>query len=138
MNEAFRLARQMLESLSASHHLRQYPSGSPQIPDPSNNAQNVFLSGLNAEIPLPSRCDPNKVDAEIDNKVIMHVFNTYAAYTPPHLRTPTLVVADQSKTTETGDTSKVTTEVTAALTVEGSQADSNSSSAPSLVLEDEN
>ena len=86
---------------------------------PSNNAQNVFLSGLNAEIPLPSWCDPNKVDAEIDNKVIMHVFNTYAAYTPPHLRTPTLVVADQSKTTETGDTSKVTIEVTAALTVEG-------------------
>jgi hypothetical protein len=82
--------------------------------------------------------NPNKVEAEIDDEVIMRVLNTYAAYTPPHLRTSTLVVADQSKTTDTGNTSKVTTEVTATLTVEGSQADSSSSSAPSLVLEDEN
>jgi hypothetical protein len=36
-----------------------------------------------------------------------------------------------------GDTSEATTEVTAALPVEGSQADSSSSSAPSLVLENE-
>ena len=41
--------------------------------------------------------DPNKVDAAIDDEVIMHVFNTYAAYTLPHLRTLTLVVANQSK-----------------------------------------
>jgi hypothetical protein len=77
--------------------------------------------------------DPNKVDAEIDGEVIMHIFNTYVAYTLPHLRTPTLVVADQSKTTDTGDTSKVTTEITAALTVEGSQTDS-SSCPPRVIL----
>jgi len=79
--------------------------------------------------------DPNKVDVEIDDEVIMHIFNTYAVYTPPHLRTPTLVVADQSKTTDTGDTSKVTTEVTAPLPVEGPQADSSPSS---FFVEDEN
>ena len=41
--------------------------------------------------------DPNKVDAEIDDEVMVHVFNMYAAYTPPHLRAPTLVVANQSR-----------------------------------------
>jgi hypothetical protein len=35
--------------------------------------------------------DPNKVDAEIDDEVTMHIFNTYAAYTPPYVRAPTLV-----------------------------------------------
>jgi hypothetical protein len=84
------------------------------------------------------RGDPNKVDAKIDDEVTMHIFNTYAAYTMPHLRILTLVVADQSKTTETGDTSKNTTEVTTGVAVEGSQADSISSSAPSPFLKDEN
>jgi hypothetical protein len=65
--------------------------------------------------------DPNKVDADIDDEVMMHVFNMYAAYAPPHLRTLTLVVADQSKTTDTGDTSKITTDVTPALTVNRSE-----------------
>ena len=61
--------------------------------------------------------DPNKVDAEIDDEVLVHIFNTYAAYTPPHLRTSTLAVADQSKITDTGDISEATTEVTSALKI---------------------
>jgi hypothetical protein len=44
----------------------------------------------------------------------------------------------KSMTTDTDDTFKVTTEVTSALTVEGSQADSGSSSTSNLFLEDEN
>ena len=75
--------------------------------------------------------DPNEVDAEIDEELMIHIFNMYAAYT---LRTSSLVVADQSKTTDMGDTSKVTTEVTAGVAIEGPQADSSSLSAPSLVL----
>ena len=144
VNEAFRLARQMLDSHRDARGISAFRPDKKTFCALLEGTKRIGDLGrarwILAEMVRGGKegGDPNKVDAEIDDEVMMHIFNTYAAYTPPHLRTSTLVVAHQPKTTDTGDISKVTTEVTAALTVEGSQADSVSSSALSLVLEDEN
>jgi hypothetical protein len=126
VNEVFRLARQMLDSHQDARGISAFRPGKKMFCTLLEGTKRIKDSGrakwILAEMVRGGEegSDPNKVDAEID-EVIMHVFNMYAAHTPPHLRTSTLVVADQSKSRDTGDTSKVTTEVTAALPVEGSQ-----------------
>ena len=144
VNEAFRLARQMLDSHRDARGISAFRPDKKTFCALLEGTKKIGDLGrarwILAEMVRGAKegGDPNKVDAEIDDEVIMHIFNTYAAYTPPHVRAPTLVVAEQSKTPDTGDNSKATTGVTAAVTIEGSQADSSSSSTPSLVLEDEN
>ncbi|KIM41828.1 hypothetical protein M413DRAFT_445040 [Hebeloma cylindrosporum] len=142
VNEAFRLARQMLDSHRDARGISAFRpdkktfcallEGTKRIGDLGRARwilAEMVRGGQEGE-------DPNKVDAQIDDEVVMHIFNTYAAYTPPRLRAKTLVVAEQSTTPDTADKSKVATDIAGAVTVGGSQADS-SSSTTSLVLEED-
>jgi hypothetical protein len=140
VNEAFRLARQMLDSHRDARGLSAFRpdrktfcallEGTKRVGD-LGRARWILAEMVRG---AGEGGDPNKVEAEIDDEVVMHIFNTYAAYKPPPLRASTLVVAEQAKTLDTGDDSKEATE----LAVAGADADSSSSPTTSLAPEDEN
>ena len=141
VNEAFQLARQMLDSHRDARGISAFRLNRKTFCALLEGTKRIRDLGqvrwIMAEMMRGRKegADPNEVDTETDEELMMHIFNMYAAYT---LRTSSLVVPNQSKTTDTSDTSKVTTEVTAGVAIEGPQADSSSSLAPSLVLEGEN
>ncbi|CAA7262078.1 unnamed protein product [Cyclocybe aegerita] len=97
VNEAFRLARQMLDS---HRDARGY---SPFRPDKKTfcalleGAKRIGDLGrarwILAEMVKGVREDDvNGVEAEIDEEVMMHVFHAYAAYKPPFSRAATVIV----------------------------------------------
>ena len=141
VNEAFWLARQMLDLYQDARGISAFRPDKDMFCALLEGTKRIRDLGqarwIMAEMVRGGKKggDPNEVDTEIDEELIMHIFNMYAAYTP---WTSSLVVADQSKTMDTSDTSKVTIEVTAGVAIDGPQADSSSLSALSLVLEGEN
>ncbi|KAJ3501788.1 hypothetical protein NLJ89_g9181 [Agrocybe chaxingu] len=101
VNEAFRLARQMLDS-----H-RDARGNSPFRPDKKTfcalleGAKRIGDLGrarwILAEMVRGAREDGvNTAEVEIDEEVMMHVFHAYAAYKPPFSRAATVVVKDGS------------------------------------------
>jgi len=90
VNEAFRLARQMLDS-----H-RDASGYSPFRPDKKTfcalleGAKRIGDLGrarwILAEMVKGSQDDTNPIEAEVDEEVMMHVFHAYAAYDVPFLR----------------------------------------------------
>jgi len=138
--EAFRLAKQMLDSNRDARGISAFRPDKKTFCALLEGTKRIGDLGrarwILAEMVRGGQDggDPNKVDAEIDDEVIMHIFNTYAAYVPPYVPPPTLVVAEQSKTPDASDNPKATT---AAVTVEGFQPNSSSSSSTSLVVEDD-
>ncbi|KAF9484173.1 hypothetical protein BDN70DRAFT_798221 [Pholiota conissans] len=88
VNEAFRLARQMLDSHRDAQGVSSFR--------PDRKTFCALLEGAKrtgnlararwilAEMVAPKReNDPNAIDTEIDEEIMMHIFNAYASYKPP-------------------------------------------------------
>lgn len=104
VNEAFRLARQMLDShRDASGH-------SPFRPDKKTfcalleGAKRIGDLGrarwILAEMVKGSQGDINPIEAEVDEEVMMHVFHAYAAYDVPFLRSSAKLVSSPGTRTQ--------------------------------------
>ncbi|KAF8154238.1 hypothetical protein B0H34DRAFT_773588 [Crassisporium funariophilum] len=120
VNEAFRLARQMLDSHRDAQGFSAFRpdrktfcallEGSKRIGDLSR-ARWILAEMVRG---TGTALGHAGVDAEIDEEVMMHMFHTYAAYRPPFLRAAAVLVKDQGSTgvdssTVSRDESKVTT-----------------------------
>ncbi|KAF8181065.1 hypothetical protein BJ912DRAFT_980200 [Pholiota molesta] len=91
VNEAFRLARQMLDSHRDAQGISAFR--------PDRKTFCALLEGAKrtgnltrarwilAEMVAPKpEDDPNAIEAEIDEEIMMHIFNAYASYKPPVLK----------------------------------------------------
>ncbi|PPQ83219.1 PPR2 [Psilocybe cyanescens] len=99
VNEAFRLARRMLDTHRDARGLSAFRpdlktfcallEGSKRIGDLAR-ARWILAEMVRGR----SEDEVNSVDVEINDEVMMHMFHTYAAYKPPIIRTKIVSVAD--------------------------------------------
>lgn len=137
VNEAFRLARQMLDSHRDAQGISAFR--------PDRKTFCALLEGAKrtgnlararwilAEMVAPEpENDPNAVEAEIDEEIMMHIFNAYASYKPPVLKKvdsgPKFDKAESHQEPNTNDV---------ALQVSEGSSQSSASSESSLIVEDE-
>ncbi|KAF8970692.1 hypothetical protein BDZ97DRAFT_1790526 [Flammula alnicola] len=149
VNEAFRLARQMLDSHRDASGLSAFR--------PDRKTFCALLEGAKrtgnlararwilAEMVRGSRDnDPNPLEAEIDDEVMMHILNAYAAYKPPFVRAATVLVDSDSgsevaeKSAQKKEAHQEASNPTVAVQASPeSSSTADSSSETSLVVEDE-
>ena len=107
INEALRLARQMLDSSRDAHG---YPAFRPDIKTFCALLEGVKRIGdlgrarwILVELVKGQRLETKEVDTEdtkqieINEEVMMHMFHAYAAYSPPFRRSATTLLEEQSK-----------------------------------------
>lgn len=131
VGEAFKIARQMLDSHRDAHGQSAYRpdrktfcallEGAKRLGDLSR-VRWILAEMTRSQEGLESLNAP--VNAEVDEEVMMHVFNAYAAYTPPFVRSKTAVVesnapkgqlSGQSTSSSLGETGSQTASTSTAI-----------------------
>jgi hypothetical protein len=138
VNEAFRLARQMLDShrdaqgISAFRPDRKTFCALLEGAKRTGNLTRARWILAEMVAPKPEN-DPNAVEAEIDEEIMMHIFNAYASYKPPVLKKMEGALgSDKAESHAEPNTNDVALQVS-----EGSSQSSSASSENSLIVEDE-
>ncbi|KAF5329730.1 hypothetical protein D9619_008986 [Psilocybe cf. subviscida] len=106
VNEAFRLARQMLDANRDARGFSAYRPDRKTFCALLEGAKRIGdlarTRWILAEMIRQRGDDLNAVETQIDEEVMMHVFNAYASYKPPLTREATVFVKNKSENA-TGD-----------------------------------
>jgi hypothetical protein len=90
VNEAFRLAKEMLDSHRDAHGRSAFRPDSRTFGALLEGAKRIGDLGrvrwILAEMIEVSRRDPESKDVVVDERIMMHVFRSYATYEPPFRR----------------------------------------------------
>ena len=101
VNEAFRLARQMLDSHRDARGFSEFRPDKKTFCALLEGTKRIGDLGrarwILAELVKGAGDNANSASAEIDDEVMTHVFHAYAAYKPPVLRSTTPIVKSKAK-----------------------------------------
>ena len=101
VNEAFRLAKEMLDAHRDAHGRGAFRPNSHTFGALLEGAKRIGDLGrarwILAEMVEATRQNPESRDVLVDERIMMHVFHAYAAYRPPFKRSMAPLVADPNK-----------------------------------------